>query len=145
LNYGQQVNTVNTVAGQVPVYFQYKTGMTSGSIGTGTTTAFTFNSMDLTSGAAASFTLYGFLNGLQVDSATINLAAGANHISENWTNVDDIQFGPYSGFNVFAAMDNVALNYAVPELSTWGMMVVGFLGVGFVAYRRRNKPAFSLA
>jgi len=34
---------------------------------------------------------------------------------------------------------------AVPEASTWAMMVVGFLGVGFVAYRRKNRPAFRLA
>jgi hypothetical protein len=34
---------------------------------------------------------------------------------------------------------------AVPEPSTWAMMVVGFLGVGFVAYRRRNKLAFRFA
>jgi PEP-CTERM motif len=28
---------------------------------------------------------------------------------------------------------------AVPEPSTWAMMILGFLGVGFVAYRRRNQ------
>jgi len=32
---------------------------------------------------------------------------------------------------------------AVPEPSTWAMMVLGFAGVGFMAYRRRNQmPAF---
>ena len=30
---------------------------------------------------------------------------------------------------------------AVPEPSTWAMMLLGFLGVGFMAYRRRNKDA----
>jgi hypothetical protein len=34
---------------------------------------------------------------------------------------------------------------AVPEASTWAMMVLGFAGVGFVAYRRKSKPAFRLA
>jgi hypothetical protein len=28
---------------------------------------------------------------------------------------------------------------AVPEPSTWAMMILGFLGVGFVAYRRRSQ------
>ena len=28
---------------------------------------------------------------------------------------------------------------AVPEPSTWAMMILGFFGVGFVAYRRRNQ------
>ena len=33
------------------------------------------------------------------------------------------------------AITNVA---AVPEPSTWAMMIRGFLGVGFMAYRKRN-------
>jgi hypothetical protein len=31
---------------------------------------------------------------------------------------------------------------AVPEPSTWTMMILGFAGVGFMAYRRKSKPAF---
>ena len=31
---------------------------------------------------------------------------------------------------------------AVPEPSTWAMMLLGFAGVGFMAYRRKSKPAF---
>jgi len=30
---------------------------------------------------------------------------------------------------------------AVPEPSTWAMMILGFEGVGFLAYRRRNQAA----
>jgi PEP-CTERM motif-containing protein len=30
---------------------------------------------------------------------------------------------------------------AVPEPSTWAMMILGFVGVGFMAYRRRNQAA----
>jgi hypothetical protein len=29
----------------------------------------------------------------------------------------------------------------VPEPSTWGMLLLGFAGVGFMAYRRKSKPA----
>jgi PEP-CTERM motif-containing protein len=29
---------------------------------------------------------------------------------------------------------------AVPEPSTWAMMILGFLGVGFMAYRRKQAP-----
>ena len=29
----------------------------------------------------------------------------------------------------------------VPELSTWAMMLLGFAGIGFMAYRRKSKPA----
>jgi hypothetical protein len=35
---------------------------------------------------------------------------------------------------------------AIPESSTWAMMVIGFFGVGFVAYgRKRNGHAFRIA
>jgi hypothetical protein len=34
---------------------------------------------------------------------------------------------------------------AVPEPSTWAMMLLGFAGVGFMAYRRKSKPAFRFA
>ena len=33
----------------------------------------------------------------------------------------------------------------VPELSTWGMMILGFAGIGFLAYRRKSKPALMAA
>jgi len=37
------------------------------------------------------------------------------------------------------AFDTVAATVAaVPEPSTWAMMILGFAGLGFVAYRRRN-------
>lgn len=31
---------------------------------------------------------------------------------------------------------------AVPEPSTWAMMIIGFLGVGFLAYRRRSPAPY---
>jgi hypothetical protein len=34
---------------------------------------------------------------------------------------------------------------SVPETSTWGMLLIGFTGVGFVAYRRKNKTALQTA
>ncbi len=34
---------------------------------------------------------------------------------------------------------------AVPEPSTWAMMILGFMGVGFMAYRRKGKPALRVA
>jgi hypothetical protein len=33
----------------------------------------------------------------------------------------------------------------VPEPSTWAMMILGFMGVGFMAYRRKGGSAFRLA
>ncbi len=34
-----------------------------------------------------------------------------------------------------------AITAAVPEASTWAMMVLGFLGVGFMAYRRKGQSS----
>jgi hypothetical protein len=34
---------------------------------------------------------------------------------------------------------------AVPEPATWAMMIVGFCGLGFMAYRRKAKPALMAA
>ena len=34
---------------------------------------------------------------------------------------------------------------AVPEPSTWAMLLLGFAGVGFMAYRRKSKPAMMVA
>ncbi len=41
---------------------------------------------------------------------------------------------------------NIAANVsAVPEPSTWAMMILGFAGVGFMAYRRKSNRSFRLA
>lgn len=43
-------------------------------------------------------------------------------------------------------VDNIAIAANVPEPATWAMMIMGFMGIGFVAYRRRTAPtAFRLA
>jgi hypothetical protein len=34
---------------------------------------------------------------------------------------------------------------AVPEPSTWAMMILGFAGIGFMAYRRKSQPALLAA
>jgi hypothetical protein len=34
---------------------------------------------------------------------------------------------------------------AVPEPSTWAMMILGFAGIGFMAYRQKSKPALMAA
>jgi hypothetical protein len=32
----------------------------------------------------------------------------------------------------------------VPEPSTWAMMILGFTGIGFMAYRKRKSAAFAV-
>ncbi|MDA9521261.1 hypothetical protein XI06_12970 [Bradyrhizobium sp. CCBAU 11434] len=50
---------------------------------------------------------------------------------------------PGVGTNVGPILDNVVLT-AVPEASTWAMMIVGFLGLGFLAHRRNSGTRLRL-
>jgi hypothetical protein len=64
-----------------------------------------------------------------------NLASGDGN-SAFTGKVDGIEYYNVSGTT------NIS---AVPEASTWAMLILGFAGVGFMAYRRKAKPAFRLA
>jgi choice-of-anchor C domain-containing protein len=85
------------------------------------------------------------------------LLGGATRTSMNWTPVsfsfiantttETLKFSSFTcadgGANACAfgpALDNVSVS-AVPELSTWMMMLIGFAGVGLIAYRRARKGA----
>jgi hypothetical protein len=48
-----------------------------------------------------------------------------------------------AGGNDFGIDDLVIT--AVPEPSTWAMMILGFAGIGVLAYRRNNRPRFRYA
>jgi hypothetical protein len=55
---------------------------------------------------------------------------------------------PHIAMNLFGDITSMTLvgdvTPAVPEASTWAMMILGFVGVGFMAYRRQNKTALGL-
>jgi hypothetical protein len=67
-----------------------------------------------------------------------------------YTTVDSIgntgvltgNFRPVPDSTSFEAVTTV-LNPAVPEPSTWAMMILGFLGLGWLAYRRKNRALHS--
>jgi hypothetical protein len=44
----------------------------------------------------------------------------------------------------YNGLDNVSVS-EVPEPSTWAMMLLGFAGIGFMAYRRKPKPVLMAA
>jgi hypothetical protein len=66
---------------------------------------------------------------------TTFLAAGQHTIQLQATRI----FAPGGGVTS-QYFDNVSLDVvaAVPEPSTWAMLILGFAGVGYMAYRRRN-------
>ena len=61
--------------------------------------------------------------------------------------VTNVQFGFGTGtFRLSADPGTPELfAAAVPEPSTWAMMILGFAGVGFMAYRRKKQGAFRIA
>lgn len=51
----------------------------------------------------------------------------------------DIGRGQYD--LTFRTYSDTDFHSAVPEPSTWALMILGFAGVGFLVYRRRNQLA----
>jgi hypothetical protein len=76
-------------------------------------------------------------------SASITLAPNAGLTSDSFTfstTGGNLVFTSLAGGNpnVGNILDNVQVS-AVPELATWAMMLLGFAGIGFVAYRRTRN------
>jgi PEP-CTERM motif-containing protein len=74
-----------------------------------------------------------FLGDLQAWTRDANL-------DPDWLRIGtDIVGGtPAPTFNMAFSLQGVN---AVPEPSTWAMILLGFAGIGFMAYRRKSKPA----
>jgi PEP-CTERM motif-containing protein len=73
---------------------------------------------------------------------TPDLGLGTHTITFDVNNTHGSPTSPDGPLALRVQFDSVA---AVPEPATWGMMILGFLGVGFMAYRRKNTSAFRLA
>jgi hypothetical protein len=57
-------------------------------------------------------------------------------------NVDNTTLGGSGSFDIDATVTG-SFVAPVPEPSTWAMMILGFLGVGFTTYRRKAMPRFA--
>jgi hypothetical protein len=108
-----------------PAEFDFAPGLTF-SIVTGGSTA-QYGGSSITQSSNNIFGIEG--NGTIQFTGAISSISWTTPVSEDWY-----------GFAV--GTDGVS---AVPEPSTWGMMILGFFGVGFMAYRRRRAtPTFRL-
>lgn len=57
-----------------------------------------------------------------------------------------LHFGVSDGnFTDNSGSYSISVTSAVPEPSTWAMMILGFAGVGYMAYRRKLKPGMMAA
>jgi hypothetical protein len=95
-----------------------------------------------------------------VSSAQFDGTSTTSHNTDNFgSEVGDIFFSNGTFFDTRgrsnSTVDGVNINNAtrwsvaevspVPEPSTWAMMILGFAGIGFMAYRRKSKPALMVA
>jgi hypothetical protein len=86
------------------------------------------------------FTISDAANNLTLASLGFSVANNGDHIffASDLANIPLTDASPLTG-------TVGALASAVPEPSTWAMMILGFMGVGFMAYRRRGQPSLRLA
>ena len=145
-------------------------GLAAGFSGNGTITA-----TESTNGSwivdAATGTMSGTFNGVTLSGTVIGLNTdflgdddlifpssarlvddhGIAFILSDGQTVDVADDGIAGGFYTVESTNTsgaatFAITAAVPEPSTWAMMLLGFCGLGFMAYRRKqNGPALSLA
>ena len=76
------------------------------------------------------------INFERVDNAVLTLGFSSSLLAN--TSTVDLNYANF-GIDASSLSGGVTLAPAVPEPSTWAMMLLGFAGVGFMAYRRRNS------
>ncbi len=122
-----------------------------------TITNFSFDILNYTTGLVQNLQVFD-KNGNELFLTALAVAPqGIDNGSNNGYDFADSNYIRYSvdstngigGFRItpFGSEGNVSIDdlsvtiAAVPEPSTWAMMILGFAGVGYMAYRRRNQSA----
>ncbi|SIO46188.1 PEP-CTERM protein-sorting domain-containing protein [Bradyrhizobium erythrophlei] len=87
----------------------------------------------------------GFNGGQETFSfASLALNGGLNTLEFHYSSLPQPNHAGFQGLGDEGwGVEKVNVS-AVPETSTWAMMILGFAGVGFMAYRRRNGVGMSL-
>lgn len=84
------------------------------------------------------FTMTGFSRTPPIDiTKPFNSASGGQGSLQYLTSQGSV--GAFGELN--ASSLSVSVSSGVPEGSTWAMMILGFCGLGFMAYRRKPEPA----
>jgi PEP-CTERM motif len=100
---------------------------------------------------------------MTIDGFTFNLLPDVSAVVFQGGSLFDITAGPVisngatltvvattaifnsGGASPVNASDTITAVVAVPEPSTWAMLILGFAGIGFMAYRRQAKPSANFA
>lgn len=71
---------------------------------------------------------------------------GANLTNANFFTISNVKFyfGTGPDFEIDGRSGPLPVG-SIPEPSTWAMMLLGFFGVGFMAYRRKSQTSLRLA
>jgi Carbohydrate binding domain/PEP-CTERM motif len=105
-------------------------------------TADIFGNNGLTLLATNSYSIAGN-NGTQYQFKQFTFVANGLHSTIRFTDASSVNSDPADGLLDTVSVTQIA--GAVPEPSTWAMMLLGFAGVGFMAYRQKSKPALMAA
>jgi hypothetical protein len=73
-----------------------------------------------------------------------NLGTIENYVFTATGTSETLKLSQGSATEASPIVDNISIA-AIPEPSTWAMLLLGFAGVGFMAYRRKSKPALMVA
>ena len=95
-------------------------------------------------------------NGIEVywGGVLVDLYTGTTNANAAWTlytvtvtghGTDSLEFRAVGTSDSYGGSLDAISIAAVPEPSTWAMMILGFLGVGFMAYRRKTQSALRIA
>jgi hypothetical protein len=103
----------------------------NGSFQTGNIALQLTDSLGVTSYTILSATTTSFVGFVSSGSITSLTVQAVTPNSAVWPTIDDLTLAQ-------------GMTSAVPETSTWAMMILGFAAIGYMAYRRRN-PANTLA
>jgi choice-of-anchor C domain-containing protein len=93
-------------------------------------------------------------DGSQLQSNTFTVTGANSHTNMGWaaytyqftaaTNATTLSFASATNTAFGPALDNVSVSLAVPEPTSWALMLIGFGGLG-AALRRQRRPVAALA
>lgn len=88
----------------------------------------------------------GVSQGIFTGFTDANTAWVVENLNVTGTGLDSLEFRAVGTSDSYGgSLDAVSLTAAIPEPSTWAMMILGFCGLGFLAHRRNRQSRLRFA